>query len=176
LRGTAQALGSFLSEVAIHGLKGALAALGITDLAGKSPTEIALLLADLLGGPASTMDDVDLRAALCELIRELTDAAADLTEAEAALQNAAADLEQVIRNLFGHYIFERFNATMCGPLDQKKSVQNSTALLSEAKRYIDTCLLREGHTQDLTQVDWGGAQGGQIVERILQDTIAILEG
>jgi hypothetical protein len=173
LPGVAASVGSFLSDVKERGLELALKEIGIDGVEGKEPGELILLLADILGGPGSLIDEVDLRSALTTLLRELCKAQTDLEGVETALQGASMNLEQVVRNLFGHYIFERFNTTMCARLDGVTEVPKSDNYLAEVRRYIDTQLALEGDGKDLTRVDWKGSEGAKVVDYILQDTIRV---
>jgi hypothetical protein len=67
-RTVARGIGGFLADVGTKGFREALAERGLSDLTGKSPDEIALALADLLGGPASMIEQTALRGALMELV------------------------------------------------------------------------------------------------------------
>jgi hypothetical protein len=176
VHGIAASVGSFLSDVKERGLRDALRGLGIGNIDDTEPESLVLILADVLGGSGSTIDEVDLRTALCELLRELTKDLQDINQVETALRTAAANLEQVIRDLFGHYIFERFNTTNCANLDAKGGVAKTDSFLGEIKRFIDTQLRLEGTRRELTSVNWRGTEGKSIVEEILQQTIAVFTG
>lgn len=171
-RGTAQALGAFLSTVAESGLAAALQSVGLGSLDGKSPEEIALALLDALCGPGSTIDDVDLRSALSALLEELLNNAADFAAAEQQLRDAATSLEQIIMNLFGNYIFERFQTTMYAKLEAKIGAAAS-ACMDSLRDYIRGQLRLEGAQRDLTKIDWAGAAGAALVNEILERTLAV---
>ena len=171
-RGTAQALGGFLSTVAESGLATALQSLGLGSLEGKSPEEIVLALLDALCGPGSTIDDVDLRNALSTLLDELLDGANDFAAAELELQEAAASLDQIIADLFGNYIFERFQTTMYARLEAKIGAAAS-ACMDSLRDYIHGQLRLEGALRNLTKLDWAGASGAALVNEILERTLAV---
>jgi hypothetical protein len=156
-----------------HGLNDALQALGCESVDALSPTDLVLLLATLLGGSDSTIDGVDLQNALCELLRDLTADASTLKDAETSLQSAAGGIEQVVRDLIGNYIAERYNTTMSARLDGKLSTTQTDASLGEVRRFIDTELQLKGAVKDLSNVDWKGTEGSSIVEELLQQTIAV---
>ena len=171
-RGTAQALGGFLSTVAESGLAAALQSVGLGSLEGKSPEEIALALLDVLCGPGSTIDDVDLRNALSALLDELLNGATDFAAAEQGLRDAATSLNQVIANLFGNYIFERFQTTMYAKLEAKIGAGASTCMDS-LRDYIHGQLQLEGAQRDLTKFDWAGTAGANLVNEILDRTFIV---
>jgi hypothetical protein len=176
VRGAAASLGSFLKDVREHGLKSALEERGFTDVEGRDPNELILLLADILGGPGSLIDDVDLRAALCELLRELCRDQNNFASLEEAFRGASANLEQVITSLFGYYIFERFNTTMCARVEAAAQGERSDRFLKDVHRYIDTQLKLESAVKDLTKIDWKGKEGIEVVDRILDQTIDVFKG
>jgi hypothetical protein len=120
--------------------------------------EVALALTDALGGPASTVDDVDLRNALSALIDEICTGAETIEAMEAAFAAAAANLAGIIGRLFGYYIYERF------------CTATADNYLTQIKDYIDGRLAVEAATQDLSSVDWAGNEGETIVGEILEAT------
>ena len=171
-RGTAQALGGFLSTVAESGLAAALQSVSLGSLDGKSPEEIAFALLDALCGPGSTIDDVDLRNALSALLEKLLDGATDFAAAEQGLRDAATSLDQVLADLFGNYIFERFQTTMYAKLEAKIGA-GASACMESLRDYIHGQLQLEGAQRDLTKFDWAGAAGAGLVNEILQRTFAV---
>jgi hypothetical protein len=173
IRGAAASVGQFLRDVQRIGLREVLRTRGCEDIDDFSPTELVLLLADVLGGADSTIDGSDLTNALCDLLRELTENAENIEQAEKLLQTAATRLEQIVRDLIGYYIFERYNTTMSSRLDGKLNVKQADASLMEVRRFIDTEIQLTGTIRDLSNINWRGAEGTEIIEEILQQTIAV---
>jgi hypothetical protein len=132
--------------------------------------EVALALTDALGGPASTVDDVDLRNALSALIDEICTGAETIEAMEAAFAAAAANLAGIIGRLFGYYIYERFCTTMYANLAKHYGFATADNYLTQIKDYIDGRLAVEAATQDLSSVDWAGNEGETIVGEILEAT------
>jgi hypothetical protein len=143
---------------------------------GRTPAEIANFLADALGGPASTIDAVDLRAALSDLIENLIQEAADLDAMENNFTAAADSLEEVIRDLFGFYIVERFATIMTAAIDERQGVDVTDAYLNEIRAYVDTRLKLIELDKPLSALDWRGAEGAAAVEDILNRTVTVFEG
>lgn len=175
VRGAASAIGQFLRDVQDHGLREALKQVGVSDIDNLSPTDLVLQLAELLGGGDSTIDGADLQNALCELLRSLTEGANTLSDAESLMRDAGAHLEQVIRDLIGNYIFERYNTTFSSTLDQRLAVSQTDVSLDEVRRFIDTEVELRGVSRDLSGVNWRGQEGAAIVDEILQQTIAVFQ-
>lgn len=174
--GAAQRVGEFVADVKERGLKQALENLGMESCDGRTPAEIANFLADALGGPASTIDAVDLRAALSDLIENLMQEAADLDAMENNFTAAADSLEEVIRDLFGLYIVERFATIMTAPIDERQGVDVTDAYLNEIRAYVDTRLKLIELDKPLSTLDWRGAEGAAAIEDILNRTVTVFEG
>lgn len=170
--GVAQGLGEFLSTVAESGLAAALRSVGLESLEGRGPEEIVLALLDVLCGPGSTIDAVDLRNALSALLEELLGGAATFAAAEQALGDQANSLEQVITNLFGNYIFERFQTTMYAGLEAKIGAA-AVGCLESLRDYIRGQMQLEATRGDLTRLDWAGPPGAALVNDILERTFAV---
>lgn len=172
----AQRVGDFVANVREHGLKDALQNLGMESCEGKTPADIANFLADALGGPASTIDAVDLRAALSDLIENLMREAADLDAVEGSFNDAADNIEEVIRDLFGFYIVERFATIMTASVDENQGVDITDAYLGEIRAYVDTRLQLIELERPLSTMDWRGAEGAATVDDILSRTQAVFGG
>ena len=176
IQGVAQSVGQFVSDVAQRGLRDALAGVGLASLEGKSPQDIALGLADALGGPASTIDQVDLRSALSDLIEEMLGDASTFAELESALGAAASDVNRILMSLFGKYIYHRFCSTMYKGLAERHGFDVARGYLGEIRDYIQSKLALETSSRDVTSIDWRGASGAQVVHSILDETLVVFGG
>jgi hypothetical protein len=174
--GAAQAIGAFVTDVRERGLREALRGLGLDSCDDKTPAEIANFLADALGGPASTIDAVALRAALCEVIQNLVEDAQDLPGVEDNINAAADQVEEIIRELFGCYIVERFATIITAPVDNKQGVQVTDAYLGEVRAYVDARLQLLDLDRPLSSLDWRGAEGAAAVDDILARTQGVFSG
>jgi len=172
-RGIAASVGSFISSVAKVGLSKALEAIGLKSCDGKSAAEVALALQEALGGPASTVDQEDLRAALGDLMEELLQPAEEFAEVEKAFQEAAANLSHVIERLFGHYIFERFCTLHYANVMNQHGPENANSFFGSIRDYITEKMTLTAISKDLGTVDWNGTEGAQVVESILNETIEV---
>lgn len=173
IRGAAQGFGSFVADVAQRGLGEALRSLGLESLDGKTPEEIALALLEALCGPGSTIDAVDLRNALSDLLNSILENAADFAAAEEAFAAAAGSLGQLVQDLFGKYIFQRFQTTTYASIEAKHGAAAADGCLTAVRDYIDSELRLEGATRDLTVMDWSGKEGADFVNSVLTKTFEV---
>jgi hypothetical protein len=173
VRGAARAFGHFVTEVAAMGLAEALRNLGLGSLEGKTPEEIAMALLDALCGPGSTIDSVDLRNALSALVTNLLGDAANFAGAEQALAAAAGSLEQLVQDLFGNYIYERFQTTMYAGLETAHGAAAADGCLEAVRDFVQSELRLEGSSRDLTAIDWAGKEGAVFVNSILNRTLEV---
>jgi hypothetical protein len=172
-RGVAAGVGRFVSDVAKVGLSNALEALGLKSCDGKSAAEVALALQEALGGPATTVDQEDLRAALGELMEELLSLADAFAEVEQAFREAAANLSHVIEKLFSHYIFQRFCTLNYHGVMNQHGPANAESFFASIRDYIAEKMNLTGVSKDLGGVNWSGAEGAQVVDSILSETIEV---
>jgi hypothetical protein len=85
--------------------------------------------------------------------------------------NAAADrVEEIIRELFGCYIVERFATIITAPVDTKQGVQVTDAYLGEVRAYVDARLQLLDLDRPLSSLDWRGAEGAAAVDDVLTRT------
>jgi hypothetical protein len=173
--GTARAIGSFIQEVTEKGLAKALDSLGISLSSQHTPEQIILLLCDALTGPATTIDSVDLRAALSDLLEELLGEATSTDALENALISLNQDLERIILSLFGGYIFQRFNSLMCARLQAQESLTSARDCLQQVRDYITVELRLDTIDSDVRRIDWAGEEGATLVQSILDRTIHVFE-
>lgn len=173
VRSAAQAFGSFVADVARKGLGEALRTRGFGSIDGKTPEEIAVALLEALCGPGSTIDAVDLRNALSDLLNGLLDNAVDFAAAEQAIAAAAGSLGQLVQDLFGKYIFQRFQTTTYAPIEAKHGAAAADGCLEAVRDYIDSELRLEGASRDLSGMDWSGKEGADFVDSVLARTVEV---
>lgn len=172
-RSVARRIGGFLADVASKGFREVLAERGLTDLTGKSPDEIALALADILGGPASLIEETALRGALMELVLEWSEGVQGIDGLVESVTNAAQNIEGALHDFFGHYIFEVFKTVGYQGVLAAHGFEKAESMAGQIQDFIDAKI--EGLTAlyPLSSVDWNGTEGVAIVDGIVADTIAI---
>lgn len=174
----ARNIASFFSLVGQYGLRETLRQTGLDFLQGKSGSEIILTLLDYLGGPSSTINDVDARNALATIVDELCDGAETYDDIERVLEEQANGnmLEAILHKFFGRYIFEQFCRTFYERLVARVGEEKAETFLDGIRDYIDSRLVDISNHHDLEGIDWNGEQGLEITNEILEDTLDIYGG
>jgi hypothetical protein len=172
-RAVAQRLGGFISAVGEVGLAEALRREGLADLIGRPVQEILGALLDRLGGPASTIDDVDARTALARLQEELLKDAQSPQDVERILQEQVATLDVMLRDYFGLYLFEQFCRVFFERLVQKKGESKALAFLSDIKKFIEATLVNRVGRRAVAKIAWAGQEGARLCSDIMQATLAV---
>jgi hypothetical protein len=176
---TAQAvagrLGGFISDVGRFGLTEALTRSGLADLIGRPISEILNGLVDKLGGPASTIDEVDARNALARLNEKILGEAENAEDVERILAGQAAHLEPVLQDFFGFYLFELFCRVFFERLVQRIGEFKAQSFLDDIEHFLDSTLLNRTTGRDLSGINWGGPEGQAIVADIMENTLTVFE-
>jgi hypothetical protein len=172
-RAVAQRLGGFISTVGEVGLAEALRREGLADLVGRPAQEILAALLDRLGGPASTIDDVDARTALARLQEELLRDARTPEDVERVLQEQAAGLDAMLRDYFGAYLFEQFCRVFFERLVQKKGEPKALAFLADIKEFIKATLVNRVGRRVIAKISWAGQEGAQLCADVMQATLEV---
>ena len=172
IRSVAQGLGSFLADVNEKGFREALAERGLTDLDGRSPQEIALALADVLGGPASLIDETAVRAALMDLVMEWCESD-DAQEFDDLVSSAAENIESVLYKFFANYIFEVFKTVGAQNVIKTHGPDKADAMATQIRAFIRSKLGSVQCDRNLSGIDWTGADGASIIDEIVGHTIEV---
>ncbi len=172
-----QNLGGFAARVTQVGLAGALEELGLEDLAGRPASEVATALVDRLAGSGSTMDANLARVALNKLRQELLGAAKTFEDVERILMGT---LEQVqvaglIIQFYGHYLFEMFCRDFYEQLVKKVGGEQTRRAIGSIRRTIFSSLRAKIAGREPNTINWRGAEGRQLADRILAETVSIFE-
>jgi hypothetical protein len=166
-------LGAFIADVGSIGFAEAAAKLGLSELSGKTVSEILLVLLDRLGGNSSTIDEADARQALSDLQQDLFAEATDTKDLETILLSAAHNLEIILETFFGYYIFEQFSRICFERLVQRVGALKATGFLNQIREFIQSALANRAADKALSKVNWAGADGAAIVSQILDQTLEV---
>ncbi len=172
-RSVGQSIGQFLADVQTKGFKECLAEKGLTDLDGKSPDEIALALADLLGMPTSLIEQTALRDALNALVLEWSEGVSGIDGLTESVTAAAQNIEATLHSFFGHYILEVFKTVGCQGVMERYGLEKADSMVGQIRDFIGEKLSELEHSRSLSSVDWNGSAGAAIVQGIVADTVAI---
>jgi hypothetical protein len=173
IRNVAQGLGSFLSDIQQKGFQQALADRGLTNIADKTPDEVALGLADLLSEPASLIDDTVLRDALIELMMDWSEDQDSVEDLGTNVEALSSDINNVLHDLMGHYIYQVFKAVGYQGVLKTHGFDAANNMCSQIRDYIDAQVTHIESGRDLSSIEWSGQEGASVVDRIVSDTIEI---
>ena len=173
-RRAAQNIGGFFSSIAAVGFSEAFEQAGLGSLEGKSVHEIWVSLLDYLCGTGSTIDEVDARQALSDLMSPTFDAdsSEEVEETINAIIHGEA-LDDLIRRFFGYYIYHRFCRVFYNRLATDIGHMQANECIDEIQDYIFRTLKYVTRYQEVSQIDWNGNQGEQIVNDILQGILGV---
>ena len=168
----AQNIGGFFSSVANLGFREAFEQAGLGLLEGKSVREIAYSLLDYLGGPSSTLDQVDARKALTDLMSEIFQDVHSPEDVEEAMERRSdgESFADMIRSFFGHYINAQFVRAFYERVTARRP---GTQIFGKIRNFICAAVKFEVRHQDVTKINWSGNQGQQIVANIFEKTLEV---
>lgn len=171
----ARKIGGFFSEVADVGFRRAFEDADLGSLEGKTLSEIAHLLLDYFGGPSNTLDEVDARMALCDLMDEILNDADSPEDVEEVMETRAHGeaLDNLIRRFFGYYIYEQFCKDFYGKLVANIGNEQAEESVDEIRDYICDALKDATGNQNVSQINWDSNRGQQVIEEILQETLEV---
>jgi hypothetical protein len=172
---TAARLGAFVANVASVGLNEALTRAGWDDLIGRPTHELLNALIDRLTGGSSTIDDVDARNALARLQDRLLDEAATVDDVERILGGEAENLEALLAEFFGYYIYEQFCRVFFERLVQRVGEGKASSFLGDIEELIAATLANRTAGRELAAIQWDGKEGRDIVTEIMETTLHVFE-
>jgi hypothetical protein len=172
-RTVARGIGGFLADVGAKGFREALAERGLTDLSGKTPDEIALALADLLGGPSSLIEQTALRDAVMALVLAWSEGVKGLEGLAESVTAVARNIEGALHQFFGHYIFQVFTTVGAQGVIETHGPDKAESMVGQIREFIDAKISNLESSRPLSSVDWTGTAGATIVDEIVAHTIEI---
>ena len=172
---TAARLGAFVSDVASVGLDEALRRAGWEDLIGRPVHEFLNAMIDRLTGGASTIDEVDARNALAKLEDRLLRDAAAPEDVERILTAEATNLEPLLAEFFGYYIYEQFCRIFFERLVQRVGEERATSFLKEIEALIASTLANRTVGRDLADIEWSEKEGRDLIVDIMETTLQVFE-
>lgn len=169
---------SFASAVAAGGLPFALEQVGLGQLVGRPIGEILHGLLDFLGGPASTIDDVDARNALSRLTDEVLGPLTTPEELEAVLAGfaEAPRLGDLLCTFFAFYIYEQFCRVFYERLVARVGDRTAESFLEGILDFVRSVILEHHLERDVTRVDWTGAEGQEFAIDLMERTLDVFGG
>jgi len=173
VRGAAQSIGRFFADVAKVGFREAIEKIGLKQIDQMTPAELALALADLLGGDASLFDQTAVRDAVAELMQNFAEGPNSIEAFGAVLAQQAQNIESVLENFLGNYVFEMFCSTTYKGVLENHGPASAQGLVEQVRDYINTKLGDVKMTRNLSTIDWAGSEGAKTVDTLVAQTIEI---
>lgn len=159
--------------MAKHGFREAIEKIGLKQIDQMTPAELALAIADLLGGDASLFDQTAVRDAITEMMQDYADGPKSVEAFGEVLANQAQNIDTVLETFLGNYIFEQFCSTTYKGVLEQHGTASAQGLVEQVKDYIDTKLAAVKSSGDLSKIDWAGAEGVKTVDRLIAQTVEI---
>lgn len=174
----AKNLGSFLSLVNRLGIDEVLKQTGLEHLKGKTTSDIVLSLIDYFGEDASTIDQVDARNALSQLMDEMFEKVEGIDEITQVLEGCSNpdSLTEMLEKFFGYYVYQQFCRSFYERLASKVGNAQADAFLNDILDYIKSEITVFALDKDITQVDWSGQEGESICVQVLEKTLDVFGG
>lgn len=174
---TGQQLGGFLSGVNTSGLADTLREIGLSELIGKSASEVTSGLLDAFAAPASTLDEEAVRTALLELYDEMLAGADTFDKVEAAF-SATLNEQGVVKtlaNFFGKYLYRLICRDFYESWQKRVGAGQARLKLAEVKDYIFSALRSKFVGKETTKKDWSGKDGLRLSQQVMRNTLEIFE-
>jgi hypothetical protein len=152
-----------------------LQAAGWGDLVGRPVREILNSLLDRLGGESSTIDDVDARMALAALEKQYFDPAQTPEDLEQLMQAQVGQIETVLQDYFGLYLYEVFCRVFFERLVQKTGETRAYTVLGQIKDFIRAKLENLAAGRDISRINWKGPDGQRITAEVMEATLRVFE-
>lgn len=171
-------LANLISSISTRGLSETLQDSNLTSLVGESASDISVGLLDFLCDDGSTLDEVDARNAMSNLIEDLLLGATSYEQVQQVLEERLQlyAIESLLIHFFGYYIYRRFCHTFYEEITTKHGEQKSSSFLNDIKRCIDEDLRYKTFGRKTVEIDWIGHEGQSLIDEILQDIVTIFGG
>lgn len=168
-------LGGFLSSVGGQGLAASLREIGLSDLIGKSASDVASGLLDAFTDPANTLDDEAVRTALSELLSELLESAKTAKEVETVFSEILNEqgVNKILADFFGKYLYRIFCRDFYEGWQKKVGVAQANQKLHEVKDYIFSAIKSKFAGEESTNKSWSGNDGLRLSQEIMNDTLYV---
>ncbi len=174
-----QALGSFLSGIATHGLDETLRSHGLEHLIGASSPNVISGIIDNICEQDGVLDDAIARAATVEVLAEIFDESDDAYSNLREQWDSDLDKNRVVEliTLFlSQAIFQRFLADLGDKIESNAmSAAHAEQCEQEALEFIKEMVKFEIGEIDPLKFNWKGAAGERLIQRNLVAALSQLE-
>jgi len=174
-RRAARRLAGFASRVAAVGLPEALREVGLAHLIDQPVGKLVQALIDRFCGPGSTFDEADARNAMSRLAEGLLDEA-ETPEQVGEILARIVDEDQlgaVLMEYFGYLLYEEFMRSFYEQVLQHHGEPRANSMDREILDFILKAVENQTVNVHLKNVNWLGAQGRQMAQRVMEQTLRV---
>lgn len=177
-RTAASRFAGFASRVAEVGLPQALRDEGLAHLIGQPVNKLVHGLIDYFCGPGSTFDQVDARNAMSRLNERLLGDAESPEQVEAILNGIVQDNKfgVVMMEYFAYLVYEEFMRSFYEQVLQRHGQARADSMSDDILAFVLGAIENKVLDISFTEVKWAGAQGRQIAQQVMEQTLRVFGG
>lgn len=178
VKNIARNIGGFLAGINESGFKETIKKLGFDYLEGKSVTDITIHLIDFFSDESSTINEIDARNALSQLMEDLLNEAKNIDEISNILNEYtdSNNLFLLLSKFFGYYIYQQFCRSFYERLISKVGDNRAGMFLDSILDFVKSEIKLLSTTEDIISLDWNGNEGEEICNKILEKTLNVFGG
>ena len=171
-KSVAQALAAFVGDVASSGFTSALQARGLGDLVGEPARVVLAGLLDAFASSSNELEQSAAREALADVESEILEKCDTFEELEEQMERFldADGLAALLASFLTSYIFKRLLQVIKDRLQARSlRIADANALEVVIKDYITDKVGIELGNINIETLDWAGAAGAKLVEKLFRD-------
>ena len=162
-------LGGVLAGFGTDGVDPTLERLGLGHLVGKSGLDLLAGLLEYVAGSGSSVDDAAVQNAVRELLDDMSDEG--LLDGDVVIDaHTAADL---LLRYFAYYLTGRVLFFLADRLENASPGEQAARREMEIGDYVLAQLRAQMAGASVTDVDWSGAEGAEILGRLSQQVLEV---
>lgn len=176
-RRVAAKVGTFLGAISSRGIQDAFASLGFIAAVGESAEIVFAKIANALSPAGATREEVAARKAvddvLCDLYGKFIRDGEDISTLDRMTEE---DIRDSVEQCVSSYIYHRWLEELGFRIEKGAITENEAiGLENQMKDYVKECVSLETSQIEVLKLNWQGAQGQHIIDRVFQDAYSILE-
>lgn len=176
-RRTAPRIGGFLSDIAKSGVSEALRNVNLDEYIGRSAVDLLVGISETLLPKPDTLDDsaaYDAGLAAFQDLLEQYDAMEEGIEALDALD--AQGIERALEHFIARYISSAVLSVLSERIERGSATPEHCAEIHKIVRVVMIETVRlDFRGRDVVNMDWDGAEGRRVIDRLLLDAFSLLE-
>ena len=174
---TGRNIAQFTSRVQERGLDQALDDFGLGNLVGESAENVVYGLVNRLCEDGGPLDEVYGREALFDLYDEMLEEADSYEDVEEILEQDMKydELESILSKFFGHYLYHEFCNIHYERLAKKRGDQTAREYMADIRSFMQAEIENKTYDRDISDIDWEGEDGKNIIEEVHESTLHVFE-